>query len=296
MVPAAVGFHCPECLAEGRKSTRAVRTIYGGKVRPGETPGVVSRILIALNVIVFIITCASGAKVLSGTGNSPLYDRFALIPPAVADGEWWRLFTSAFLHFGIVHIGFNMLALWWAGPALEAAMGKVRFLALYVLAGVGGGILSTALGPLNATAAGASGAIFGLFGALYVVSRHRNINTQAIGFTIIANLVLSFSVSNIDWRGHVGGLIVGTAIAAIIAYAPRPPLRDRYQVVGIVAVSGLLVLAGFGAVSHVEHRCQAQYDTLRGIFATSGASGLNQDNAGGVASCIAHDPGSIKDR
>ncbi|HVY08876.1 MAG TPA: rhomboid family intramembrane serine protease [Mycobacteriales bacterium] len=255
MIPAAVGFHCPECVTEGRRTTRTARTIYGGRIRPGETPGMVTRTLIAINVVVFIIACADGANVLTGSGSSSLFRHLALIPPAVGNGEWWRLFTAAFLHFGIFHIGFNMYALWIFGPPLEAAMGKVRFVALYLLAGIAGNLLSAGLGPLNETAAGASGAIFGLFAALYVVARHRNFNTQPIAFTIVANLVFTFAVSNIDWRGHVGGLVVGAAIAAIIAFAPRGPHRDRIQAAGILGVCAVMVVGGLLAVHRVNHRC-----------------------------------------
>jgi membrane associated rhomboid family serine protease len=255
MIPAAVGFHCPECVSEGRRTTRAARTVYGGRIRPGEAPGLVTRGLIAVNVVMFIVASASGANVLSGSGSSPLFRHLALIPPAVANGEWWRLFTAAFLHFGVFHIAFNMWALWICGPPLEAAMGKARFLTLYVLAGVGGNLLSVGLGPLDETAAGASGAIFGLFAALYVVARHRSFNTQPIVTTIVLNLVFTFAVSNIDWRGHVGGLVTGGIVAAIIAFAPRGPRRDRIQIAGIAAVAVLLAAGGLLAVHRADSRC-----------------------------------------
>ncbi len=255
-MPAAVGFHCPECVSEGRRTTRATRTIYGGKVRPGEQPGLITKALIAVNVVFFIITVASGGGLVSGNGSSSIYDHLALIPPAVADGEWWRLFSSAFLHFGIFHIGFNMYALWALGPMLEAVMGKLRFLVLYLLAGVGGGLLSVAIGPLNETAAGASGAIYGLFAALYLVARHRNFDTQPIVVTIVFNRVITFTIPNIDWRGHVGGLITGAAVAAVIAFAPRGPRRGAMQAAGVVGVCALLTIGGLLAVSHDNNRCR----------------------------------------
>jgi membrane associated rhomboid family serine protease len=284
MTPAAVGFHCPECLAEGRKTTRAARTIYGGRIRPGEAPGMVTRALIAINVVVFVIACANGANVLTGSGSSSLFRHLALIPPAVANGEWWRLFTAAFLHFGIFHIGFNMYALWIFGPPLEAAMGKVRFLGLYLLAGIGGNLLSVGLGQLDETAAGASGAIFGLFAAMYIVARHRNFNTQPIAFTIVANLVFTFAVSNIDWRGHVGGLIVGGAVAAIIAFAPRGPHRDRIQAAGVLGVCAVMVVGGLLAVHRVNHRC--------GDIAVNGSQ---EASAGDLAACIIYDRPAVRD-
>jgi membrane associated rhomboid family serine protease len=284
MIPAAVGFHCPECMAEGRKTTRAVRTIYGGKVRPGEAPGMVTRVLIGINIVFFVITVASGGGLVRANGGSDVYRHLALIPAAVAGGEWWRLFSAAFLHFGIAHIAFNMLALWFTGPALEAVLGKLRFLALYVLAGVGGGLLSVAIGPLDETAAGASGAIFGLFAAFYVIARHRNVNTQPIAFTIVLNLVLTFSISNIDWRGHVGGLVTGAAVAAIIAFTPSGARRDVLQAAGVIAVAAVLAVGGLLAVHHDDSRCRTAFDQ---------ASAGHGDQFGPAAYCLHYDGGAV---
>jgi membrane associated rhomboid family serine protease len=275
MHPASVGFHCPECVREGNATVRTARTVYGGRARQGNEIGLVTRILIGLNVAMFIATTVDGVNPLSGSiGGSTIFEHLALIPTAVAGGEWWRIFSAAFLHFGIFHIGFNMYALYIFGPPLEAMLGRLRFVVLYVLAGVGGSLLSVGLGPLYENAAGASGAIFGLFGALYVVARHRNLATQGIVVTIAANLIITFSISNIDWRGHVGGLIVGSAVAAIFAFAPTGPNRARTQIAGIVAAC--LVLAGCGllAVHRVNDRCG---------MATKAAD---------VAYCAVYDPGA----
>jgi membrane associated rhomboid family serine protease len=256
MVPASVGFHCPECVAEGKRTTRVARTVYGGRVRPGVAPGLVTKVLIAINVAVFIATSASGANPINGhTGSSTVYDRFALVPIQVAHGQWYRLITAAFLHYGILHIGFNMFALWITGPQLEAVLGRLRFATLYVLAGIGGSILSVALGPFDEQAAGASGAIFGLFAALYIVARHLNLQTGGIAATIVFNLIFTFSVSNIDWRGHVGGLITGAVIAVIFAYAPKGPSRDRMQAAGIAVVAIVLAVGGFIAAHHTYNKC-----------------------------------------
>lgn len=255
MIPASVGFHCPECMTEGRRTVRAARTVYGGRVRPGP-PGVVTRILIGINVVVFVITGLSGANVLSGsTGSSTVYDHFALIPVAVAHGGLYRLLTAAFLHYGILHIAFNMYALYIIGPPLEAALGRLRYVVLYALAGLGGSVLSVAFAPLGEQAAGASGAIFGLFGAFYIVARHRNLSTGGIAAIIAINLVLSFTLSNIDWRGHIGGLVTGAVLGLVLARAPRGPWRDRVQVAGVAVV--VLVLAALGAlaVHHVRGEC-----------------------------------------
>ena len=150
MTAASVGFQCPECVAEGNATVRqaAHRSTAGGSARRGR-PDVVTLTLIGINVAVFVATTCSGVNVFSGSGNSTLFNHLALIPPAVAHGQWYRLFTAAFLHFGIFHIGFNMYALYLIGPPLEAALGRLRYVALYLLAGVGGSILSVALGPLD---------------------------------------------------------------------------------------------------------------------------------------------------
>jgi membrane associated rhomboid family serine protease len=255
MRPASVGFQCPECVAEGRRTVRQARTVYGGRAHPGSV-GLITRILIGINVAVFVVTASSGANVFSGDpGKSTVYARFALIPVAVAHGQWYRLFTAAFLHYGLPHIFFNMFALYLVGPQLEAVLGRLRFITLYVLAGVGGGLLSVALGPLGEQAAGASGAIFGLFGALYIVARHLNLQTGGIAVTIAANLVFTFAVSNIDWRGHIGGLVTGTAVALAFAYAPRGAAHARLQAAGVGVIAVVLAATGLLAAHHVADRC-----------------------------------------
>jgi len=265
MTAASVGFQCPECVSEGHRTVRQARTIYGGKVRPGTAPGLVTRTLIAINVIVFIITASSGANIFSGsTGSSTVYDRFALIPVEVAHGQWYRLITAAFLHYGILHIAFNMYALFLVGPQLEMVLGRLRFVTLYVLAGIGGGLLSMALGPLGEQAAGASGAIFGLFGALYIVARHLNLQTNGIAITIVANLVFTFAIPNIDWRAHVGGLVTGSAIALIISRAPQGPRRSQIQAMGVGGVAILLAAGGFIGAQHTYDKCPI-LTTVHGI-------------------------------
>jgi membrane associated rhomboid family serine protease len=256
MTPASVGFQCPECVSEGSRSVRQARTIYGGKVRSGQSAGLVTKTLIGINVAVFIATSVGGMNPISGNGDSSLFDHLALIPAAVGAGQWYRLFTAAFLHFEIFHIGFNMYALFICGLPLEAALGRLRFITLYLLAGVGGSILSVALGPLGETAAGASGAIFGLFGALYIVAKHRNLATNSIAVLIVANLVFTFAIPNIDWRAHVGGLITGVVVALIFAHAPQGPMRNRMQAAGIGAVCLVLIAGGFVAANRVQTSCR----------------------------------------
>jgi membrane associated rhomboid family serine protease len=148
-----------------------------------------------------------------------------------------------------------MYALYIVGPPLEAALGRLRFLTLYLLAGIGGSVLSVAFGPIAEQAAGASGAIFGLFAALYIIARHRKLATEGIVITIVANLIFTFAAPGIDWRGHLGGLITGAVISLIYAHAPQGPMRDRVQAAGVAAVAIVLVIAGYAAARHVDNEC-----------------------------------------
>jgi membrane associated rhomboid family serine protease len=265
MIPASVGFQCPECVTEGRRTVRPARTMYGGQVNRGGLDA--TRVLVGINIAVFVVTAFSGASLLSGSGTSRIYDDFALIPPAVAHGEWWRLLSSMFLHFGIFHIAFNMWALWVIGTPLEQWLGRLRFVALYLLAGFGGGVLSFATGPLTNFAAGASGAIFGLFGAFFVITRRRGLETGGIVGLIVINLIFSFTFSNIDWRGHVGGLVVGSLVAVVYAWAPNGPARDRVQAAGCVAIAVALAVAGYVGAKHVDSRCQTAFGPSGGFCA-----------------------------
>jgi membrane associated rhomboid family serine protease len=215
MHSAAVGHQCPECIAEGNRSVRRPRTHFGGRMSGSATP-VLTYVLIAVNVLVAILQTASG----------DLESRFVMWAPAVADGQWYRLITSAFMHYGLMHLLFNMLALYFVGPSLEMALGRLRFGALYGLSALGGSVLVYLASPVNAATAGASGAVFGLFGALFVVSRRLNLDIRGIAAIILLNLVFTFvypliSGQGVSWQAHVGGLVTGAALAAVYAYAPR---------------------------------------------------------------------------
>jgi membrane associated rhomboid family serine protease len=286
MTPASVGFQCPECVSEGNRSVRQARTVYGGRVRPGQSAGVITKTLIAINVAIFIATAASGMNLISGTGTSTLFNHLALNPAAVGAGQWYRLFTSAFLHFDIFHIGFNMYALYICGLPLEAALGRLRFSTLYLLSGLGGSVLSVALGPLGETAAGASGAIFGLFGALYIVAKHRELATEGIAITIVVNLVLTFSIPNIDWRGHVGGLATGVAYAFVMSRAPFGPAQARFQALGVGVICLVLAAVGVVAVHRVNDKC-ASFPSSTG---SASATLIGSPGGADAASCQHYDP------
>lgn len=249
MRPAAVGFQCPEELKETDRSVRRPRTVLGGQV--AHTGRSATSVLIALNAVIFVIMTASGTSFL-GNHVSALFARFAEIPgrtaysstvieQGVANGDWYRLVTAMFLHFGIVHIAANMYVLYIVGPPLEQALGRLRFTVLYLVAGFGGSVASFLFSGTHEIAAGASGAIFGLFGAYYVVARRIGAQTGAIVGVIVLNIFISVAIPNIDIRAHLGGLVVGGILGAILAYAPRLH-RGAVQAGGFAVVTAILVV------------------------------------------------------
>jgi membrane associated rhomboid family serine protease len=208
MRAASVGHQCVECVAAGNKTVRTPRTVFGGRV--SATP-VVTYTLIAVNVVVYILQNAT----------SGVLARFGLWPPAVANGEYERLLTSAFLHYSPVHLLFNMWALYVVGQPLEQWLGRLRFTVLYGMSALGGSVLALLFAPLNTNTAGASGAVFGLFAALFVVSRRLQFDARGIAMVIGVNLLITFTFPNISWQGHLGGLVTGAVLALAYAYAPR---------------------------------------------------------------------------
>jgi membrane associated rhomboid family serine protease len=248
MRSASVGQQCVDCVGQGAARTRQARTVFGGRPAAG---AVVTWTLVAINVAVFLLTWIRPGIVsdlelfgyASYPSGGPLH--------GVAAGEWYRLITSAFLApatgltggLGIWDILFNMWALIFVGPALEGFLGRVRFLAVYLLSAIGGGVTYYFLAPQNAAAVGASGAIFGLFGAWFVVARRLRLDARGIVWLIAINLALSFWLHNIiAWQDHIGGLLTGAVLTAAYAYAPRKH-RVALQVLATVAVMAALVIA-----------------------------------------------------
>jgi membrane associated rhomboid family serine protease len=211
---------------------------------------VVTWTLVAINVAVFLVTWARPGVVrpLELFGYAPYSPGGP--PHGVAAGEWYRLITSAFLApatglsgLGFIDILFNMWALIFVGPALEGLLGRARFLAVYLLSAVGGGVMYYFIAPPYAAAVGASGAVFGLFGAWFVVSRRLRLDTRGIVGLIVINLVLSFVFHNtIAWQDHIGGLLTGALLTAAYAYAPGKN-RAVYHVLATAAVVALIVVA-----------------------------------------------------
>jgi membrane associated rhomboid family serine protease len=231
MRDAAVGHQCAECANVGARSVRHPRTQFGGR-QYGDTP-LVTYALIAVNVLMFVLQNASPG----------VQRELVLFSPAVADGDLYRLVTSAFLHYGATHLLFNMWALYVVGPPLEKWLGRLRFSALYATSALGGSVLVYLLSSLGAQTAGASGAVFGLFGASFVVGKRLNLDVRWVIGLIALNLAFTFvipliSSQNISWQGHIGGLLTGSVMAAAYAYAPR----ERRTLTQLSATVAVLVL------------------------------------------------------
>ncbi|MFB6712244.1 rhomboid family intramembrane serine protease [Streptomyces sp. NPDC056237] len=225
MVSASVGFQCPDCVRQGAGTGHGPgaarpRTVAGAPVTAD--PRLITKILIGINVAVFIVVYVKGSLLedLTLFGRANLY--YGGPPEGVAEGQWYRLVTSMFLHQEVWHIAFNMLGLWWLGGPLEAALGRARYLALYLLSGLAGSALTYWLAAPNQPSLGASGAIFGLLGATAVLMRRLNYDMRPVFVLLAVNLVITFNPwGGIAWQAHVGGLIAGTLIAIGMVHAPR---------------------------------------------------------------------------
>src|SRR5665648_31691 len=240
--PAAVGIQCVDCVREGQKSMRMPRTQFGAKVTPGGRPAVTMTI-IGICVAVWLMQRASPT----------LSAALEFWPPA-ARTEPWRFLTSAFEHSPgqLLHILFNMYALWVMGSYLEPMLGRLRFAALYLICAIGGSVgylwlTSPQLDPVAGVyswvpVVGASGAVFGLFGALLVLNRHLGRSSGPIIGVIAINAVIGFVVPGIAWQAHLGGLLTGIALAAVIT-TTAPQNRRRLQLPAITAVLVLLAVA-----------------------------------------------------
>jgi membrane associated rhomboid family serine protease len=242
---APVGQHCVDCIREGNRGVRRPTALFGGRAVSGAP---VTWVLVGLNVLGYLTEWVYPRVVRYLDMIGSAYDPVLHQTVGVAHGQWYRLLTSAFLHepglsgFGPAHIIFNMWALILVGPALEQMLGRLRFLSVYLLSALGGAVLLYVIGPPNGPALGASGAIFGLFGAWFVVARRLHLDSRAIVFLIVLNLAISFAVPSIAWQDHVGGLITGSVLTAAYAYAPRQH-RALVQAGATLAVIAVLVVA-----------------------------------------------------
>ncbi|MDN3936142.1 rhomboid family intramembrane serine protease [Arthrobacter sp. YD4] len=242
---AAVGFQCVDCVNEAQRSAPQVRSAFGGVAaagRPLATLGIIAACAV-LYVLQWIVP------------NDWVYQNLAFATvyatPEFGAFEPWRMLTSAFLHSQgfILHILLNMYMLWIFGQALEPLLGRIRFLALYLISALGGSVGYYLLTPAYvpgqqlAGVVGASGAIFGLFGAMLVVQRRRGGDTRQLWVLIAINAVIGFVVPQIAWQAHLGGLVTGALCAAAIAYVPRGQRQGVLQFLGLLVVVGLLVAA-----------------------------------------------------
>jgi membrane associated rhomboid family serine protease len=238
MTQAAVGVRCPECAGRGAKATPApTRRIGIG------TPGtaVATGILVVLNVVVYLVEMAQGVG-LRGVGGSDLVREGAVYGPAVADGEWYRLVTGGFLHASLIHVGFNMYLLWILGGALERYAGAPRLLAIYFSALLWGSAGALVLSPDSLTV-GASGAVFGLMAALYLLERQRGVALlgSTVGMLLLLNLVITFLLPGISVGGHIGGILGGAAAGFILSgYGRGHMAYGRVGAQGWAAIGALM--------------------------------------------------------
>jgi membrane associated rhomboid family serine protease len=239
MTPTPVGMRCPECA---NQRTRVVRNPTGTPSGFEAFPA--TYVLIAINVIVFLVEVAQGAGGLYQLGISRFIANFALFGPSVAEGEWYRLITSAFLHEGIMHIGFNMLLLFFLGRLLEPALGTPRFLVLYFASLLAGSLGALIVDP-NTLGLGASGAVFGLAGAVFIIARGRGMDALAgqIGFLIVFNLVFSFVYPNISIGAHIGGLVGGVICAGAIVVGEKGAFGRNRLLLELAAMAAVGVIA-----------------------------------------------------
>jgi membrane associated rhomboid family serine protease len=253
MTVAPVGIRCPDhATTSGRSPTQqVVRAPQVARARASMDATIVTKVLIGLNVVLYLVGVAQGAGVNDPGGE--IYRRLWLYGPAVANGDWWRLITSAFLHGNILHIAFNMLALWWIGGPLEAAIGHWRYLTIYLLSGLAGAAGALIANPTDVTV-GASGAIFGLLGAMLVIQWQQTgtIAGPALGLIVI-NLVLTFGIAGISRGGHIGGLIGGVlATLALTHFGTRHVAYARISTTGVVVL--LAIMVGSVAIAYFRVR------------------------------------------
>lgn len=250
--PAAVGIQCVDCVREGAKTVRQARTVFGGSATDGRP--VVTMVLIGICVAVFLLQ-----QLVPG-----LTGRIAFAAN-VGQSEPWRFITSGFAHGGLLHIAFNMYALWIMGQYLEPMLGRARFAAVYLLSALGGSVVylmfasypsaaELAVGQCGSWcqgAVGASGAVFGLFGAFLVLQRRLGRSAAGMYVIIVLNAVIGFVVPNIAWQAHLGGLLTGAVCAVVVGYlgrarGPLEPPDRRIHWAGLAGVGVLLVVLAVG--------------------------------------------------
>ncbi|HEY5051958.1 MAG TPA: rhomboid family intramembrane serine protease [Solirubrobacterales bacterium] len=244
MTPSPVGMRCPECMRERTKVRSGPAAFAPGGI---QFPATIA--LIVINVIVYLVEISSGPGGLSAPGVS-FVNHYGLFGPSVAEGEVYRLLTGGFLHASITHVGFNMFALFFLGRLLEPAIGTTRFVFLYFASLFGGALGALLLSP-DALTIGASGAVFGVFGAAFVIARGRGAGAvaQSIGIILVLNLAISIGSPEISLGGHLGGLVVGVISAFVILAGERGRLGTRHLPAELIAIAAIGIVSILGALA-----------------------------------------------
>lgn len=249
MVQAAVGVKCPECAG---RPTGAARL----KPRPvARGTAYVTMTLIAINVIAFVLqNLTKGGSFLTGAASGGITEEGWLRAAEVADGEWWRIITSGFLHAGLVHLAFNMIALWFLGTAFEAYIGPLRFTIVYVASVLWGSAGALLMAPGSPTV-GASGGVFGLMAAVLVLQRQRGVSLLGdVGLWLAINLVITFTVPNISIGGHLGGILGGALAAFALSSFGKEHMAARTLRPGVLAAGLAVVVIGAVAALVIAER------------------------------------------
>jgi membrane associated rhomboid family serine protease len=262
MNEAAVGFQCPECVRQGAKTVRQARTVFGGRVGADAN---VTKALIGLNVIAFVAQLASGK----------VTDDYAMWGAGLfQNGEYYRLITSAFLHDPqfVFHIGFNMYALLAFGSQVERLLGGARFLVLYLVAALGGSVLTYLFFDPYGVSIGASGAVMGLLGAFFVMARRLRADTSQILMIIGLNAVIGFvGRGYINNYAHAGGFLTGAAVAYVYTRVPRGKSQAALQFAGAALIAVLLCVVTVVKTADLRHNPPPPPpDTEQSALTTSG--------------------------
>ena len=247
MTPTPVGMRCPECARQRTKVTTGTQSFGRSNAAPA------TYALMVINVIAFLVQIGGGEGGLSSIGS--IGRDYGLVPALVADGDWYRVVTAAFLHAGPLHLAFNMFALYILGTFLEPVIGTPRFVAIYFASLLAGSFGVVVLEPDSlVVTVGASGAVFGLFAAAFVLARGRGMEQVAsqLGFLIIINLAFTFGVSNISIGGHIGGLIGGAVCALAIIAGDRGAFGPRRIPAELAIIAAIGIVCGIAAVALAE--------------------------------------------
>jgi membrane associated rhomboid family serine protease len=215
MRSASIGYQCPACASD---STPVIKGINRNRFIPNQKSTPVTKFLSISIIAIFLL------QELTGT---LLVKSFALFAPLVTSGEWWRLISAGFLHGSIIHLLFNVYILWVIGSQLESIVGNIKFIIIYFVSLLGGSVASYLFSPFGSYSIGASGAIFGLMGAMLVVGKKRNLDISQITTLVAINIVIGFVLSGIDWRAHLGGLAAGAFISWVLLNATS--LKEKNQ-------------------------------------------------------------------